>query len=250
MSPSATELAPATGCFRAEYREREIPPRYRGGLHLLFTFGGGTLALVGCLAQLEAVTPWEWLTVPLAFLYANVAEYFGHRFPMHRRVRGLGLVFKRHSGQHHRFFTDRAMAYETRRDLRVVLFPPLLVIFFFGGFGLPTWLLLNWMLSANVAWLFIATGLAYFLNYEILHTAYHVPDGHWLGRIPGVRYLKWLHQAHHDTRRMAHINFNISYPLCDWIFGTMSRSSGDSIAEASAAQEHVDTASDRSHPLI
>jgi hypothetical protein len=249
MSPPAAELSAATGRFRAEYREREIPRHYRGGAHLLFTFCGGSLALVACLAQLEAVTTWEWLTVPLAFLYANVVEYFGHRYPMHRRFRGLGLVFKRHSGQHHRFFTDQAMAYESRRDLRAVLFPPLLVIFFFGGFGLPVWLLLNWLLSANVAWLFIATGLAYFLNYEILHTAYHVPDGHWLGRVPGVRRLKWLHQAHHDTRRMAHINFNISYPLCDWLFGTMGHASDERDAASPPAPDPASAASDSTHPL-
>lgn len=223
MPASARAPDDATRRFRADYREREIPARYDARRHLLFTFGGGSLALIACLWQLEAVSATEWLTVPLAFLYANLSEYLGHRFPMHRPFRGLGLVYRRHAGQHHRFFNDRAMDYESSRDLRAVLFPPLLVIFFFGSFALPVWLLLSWSLSPNVAWLFIATGLAYFLNYELLHTAYHVPEGHWLGRMPGVQRLKWLHQAHHDTRRMAAINFNISYPLCDWLFGTLQR---------------------------
>ena len=227
MVDAESRLSDATRRFRAQYREREIPRRYRGGAHLLFTFGIGPLALLACLCQLEAVRPLEWLTVPLAFVYANLAEYVGHRYPMHHPWRGLGLVYRRHAGQHHRFFTDREMAYESIRDLRAVLFPPLLVIFFFGGFGLPVWALLAWTVSTNVAWLFIATGLAYFLNYEVLHLAYHVPPDHWLGRAPGVRQLKWLHQAHHDTTRMTRINFNISYPLGDWLFGTLeSRESG------------------------
>jgi hypothetical protein len=220
--PSA-EVPEAVQRFREQYRREEIPANYRADAHLLFTFGGGSLALLLCLWQLDAVRPWEWLTVPLTFLYANLAEYLGHRHPMHRPFRGLGLVFKRHSGQHHRFFNDRAMPYETLRDLRALLFPPLLVIFFFGAFGLPAWLLLAWLLSANVAWLFVATALAYFLNYEVLHTAYHVPDGHWLARLPLVQRLKWLHQSHHDTARMTRINFNISYPVCDWLFGTLQR---------------------------
>jgi hypothetical protein len=209
--------------FREAYRASEIAPAYRGGAHALFTFGGGTLALVACLAQLDAVRPLEWLTVPLAFLYANLAEYLGHRFPMHRPFRGLAAIYRRHAGQHHRFFTDRRMAFDGPRDLRAVLFPPLLVIFFFGGFALPVWFVLDALLSSNVAWLFVATGLGYYLNYEVLHTAYHVPEGHWLGRVPGVARLKWLHQAHHDTTRMTRINFNISYPLCDWLFGTLQR---------------------------
>ena len=224
---NAIDLPEATHRFREEYRAQEISPSYRGGLHLLFTFGGGSLAFIACLLQLEAVRPWEWVTVPLTFLYANFSEYFGHRFPMHHPTRGLGLVYKRHAKQHHRFFNDQAMAYESVRDLRALLFPPLLVIFFFGAFGGPVWLLLAWGLSPNVAWLFVATALAYFLNYEILHTAYHVPEGHWLGRVPGVQRLKWLHQSHHDTSRMTRINFNISYPLGDWLFGTMDRSTSD-----------------------
>lgn len=209
--------------FRARYRAEEIPRGYRPWAHLLFTFGGGSAALVACLWQLDAVRPLEWLTVPLAFLYANLAEYLGHRFPMHRPFPGLGLIYKRHAGQHHRFFTHQHMAFGQPVDLRAVLFPPLLVIFFFGGFGLPVWWLLDWAVSANVAWLFIATGLAYYLNYEVLHYAYHLPPDAWLARRGLIRRLRWLHELHHDPARMARINFNISYPIFDLLFGTLER---------------------------
>jgi Fatty acid hydroxylase superfamily len=213
----------AVGRFRDDYRDREIPTGYSGGMHLVFTFGVGTLVLLACLAQLRQVQPLEWLTLPLALGYSNLAEYLGHRFPMHRPYRGLSLLYKRHAGQHHRFFNDRAMPIDKLRDLRAVLFPPLLVSFFFGLFGLPMWFLLAWLLSANVAWLFIATGLAYFLNYEILHLAYHLPEQHWLAQRWLVRRLRWLHRIHHDPRRMSQCNFNITYPLGDWLFGTLRR---------------------------
>ncbi len=209
--------------FRQQYRRDEIPAGYSGRRHLWITFGGGSLALLGCLSMLQSVQPLEWLTVPLAFLYANLAEYLGHRFPMHRPFRGLRLVYRRHAGQHHRFFTDQHMPFDSVRDLRAVLFPPLLVIFFFGAFGLPAWWLLAWLTSANVAWLFIATGIGYFLNYEILHLAYHLPPDHWLARRGLIRRLQWLHRIHHDTRRMTQVNFNISYPICDLLFGTLRR---------------------------
>lgn len=219
MATSVTE-------FRQRYRSAEIPAGYRPWAHMLFTFGGGSAALVACLWQLDAVRPLEWLAVPLAFLYANLVEYFGHRFPMHRPFRGLGLIYRRHAGQHHRFFTDQAMAYDSVRDLKAVLFPPLLVVFFFGGFGLPAWLLLDWLLDANVAWLFIATGIAYYLNYEVLHAAYHLPSTHPLADLPMVCRLQWLHRRHHDRTVMTRVNFNISYPLCDWFFGTLDRNDG------------------------
>lgn len=82
---------------------------------------------------------------------------------------------------------------------------------------------LEWLVSANVAWLFIASGLAYFLNYEFLHAAYHLPEHHPIARLGLVRRLRWLHRTHHDPRLMAHCNFNITYPLGDWLFGTLRR---------------------------
>lgn len=209
--------------FRAEYRAHDIPRRYSGALNLWITFGGGGAALLACALHVDAVQPLEWLTLPAAFLYANLVEYLGHRFPMHRPFPGLKLIHRRHAGQHHRFFTDQAMAHEGGRDLRAVLFPPLLVVFFFGGFALPAWWLLATLASANVAWLMLATGIGYFLNYEFLHLAYHQPPGHWMTRVPGVARLSWLHRHHHDPRVMSQRNFNITYPIGDWLFGTLER---------------------------
>jgi hypothetical protein len=207
--------------YREHYRATELPPGYDGRLHLALSFGGGALALAACLWQLQAVQPLEWLAVPASLAYANLAEYLGHRFPMHRPFRGLGPVYRRHAGQHHRYFSHEAMPLSDLRDLRAVLFPPLLVLFFFGLFGTPAWWLLARLFSANAAWLFLASGIAYFLNYELLHLAYHLPDAHPLTRLGPVRRLRWLHALHHDPARMAHSNFNISYPLCDWLFGTL-----------------------------
>ena len=97
------------------------------------------------------------------------------------------------------------------------------MLFFFGVFGTPVALALGALFSPNVAWLFLATGLFYFMNYELLHLAYHLPDTHPLARVWLVRRLGWLHRTHHDPRRMAHANFNISYPLFDRVFGTLRR---------------------------
>lgn len=219
---AAARVPESVARFRAEYREHEVPPGYRGAMHLLLTFGGGSAALALCLLQLEAVRPLEWLTLPLAFLYANLAEYVGHRFPMHHPVRGLRLVYRRHAGQHHRYFSHEAMALTDLRDLRAVLFPPLLVLFFFGAFAVPVWFGLAWAISANVAWLFIATGLGYFLMYEVLHLAWHAPAGSWVARLALVRWMGRLHRRHHDPALMTRCNFNITWPICDLLFGTLS----------------------------
>ena len=209
--------------FREQYRRLHVPTRYRGGRHLLFTFGVGSAALLWCLTQARHVQPLEWLTIPLTALYANLAEYWGHRGPMHHRTRGLGLVFERHARQHHRFFTAVAMPIDSYRDLRAVLFPPVLMTFFLASFALPIALLLATLATPNTGWLFVATSLGYFLNYEFLHLAYHLPSAHPVARLPLIGRLRRLHEAHHDPRLMTRYNFNITYPFGDWLFGTRHR---------------------------
>lgn len=209
--------------YRDEYRREHIPIQYQGWRHLLFTFGIGGAAMVLSAAQAHDVTSLEWATLPLTFLYANFAEYWGHRGPMHHLRRGLRLVYERHTRQHHRFFTSDNMELDGLRDLRAVLFPPLLMSFFITAFMLPAALFLAWIATPNVAWLFVATSLAYFLNYEFLHMAYHLPPDHPIARWGVIRRLERLHRAHHDPRLMAHRNFNITYPICDVLFGTLER---------------------------
>ena len=215
--------ADAVAAYREQYRQEHVPPGYQGWRHLLFTFGIGGAAMAGAILQLDQVRPLEWLAIPLTFLYTNFAEYWGHRGPMHHLKRGLRLVYERHTRQHHRFFTDQRMELDGLRDLRAVLFPPVLMIFFFAAFALPVGFALAWVASPNVAWLYIATSLGYFLNYEFLHMAYHLPASHPVARWPLVGRLKGLHQAHHDPRLMAHYNFNITYPIFDVVFGTLRR---------------------------
>ena len=72
----------------------------------------------------------------------------------------------------------------------------------------------------NVALLFVATAVAYFLTYEWLHLCHHArPEGR-LGSIGFLRRLRAHHRAHHDPALMSRGNFNITFPVCDAIFGT------------------------------
>jgi len=213
----------AIATYRTQYREQFIGRNYQGWLHFAFTVSMASTIIVLCAMQLHAVTPWEWLTLPLTFVYANFAEYFGHRGPMHHLRPGLRMVYERHTRQHHRFFTETNMAFESSRDFKVVLFPLVLVAFFLLAFGTPIALLLAWLTTPNVGYLFALTAAAYFLNYELLHFAHHLPSEHIVSRLPGMRVLRRLHTAHHDPKLMARHNFNISYPLGDWVFGTLHR---------------------------
>jgi hypothetical protein len=139
---------------------------------------------------------------------------------MHRRARGLGRVYERHTLQHHRFFTHEAIGFESSRDFKMVLFPPVLLVFFLGGIATPLGALCFLLLSPNAGWLFVATAVGYFLAYEVLHFCHHLPEGHPVTRWPLLGALRRHHQRHHGP---GHTNFNLTLPLCDWLFGTMWR---------------------------
>ena len=206
--------------YREHYRHQHIPRNYSGRAHLAFVVVFSLGGIVLCARELDDVQGFEWLTLPLAFLYANLVEYVGHRFVMHRKVPGLTLIHKRHAGQHHHFFTDDYMAMDFWFDCRAILFPPLLMTFFFGIFAAPLALLLAAVATSNVAWLFVITALAYYLNYELLHLAYHLPEDSRILRLPFLKRLRRLHHRHHQKILMTHKNFNITYPIGDWLFGT------------------------------
>ncbi len=206
---------------RAAFRERCIGPRYSGPLHLATTVSVSLLVALASALMLENVTSVQWLTIPLTFLYANLAEYLGHRGPMHHKTRFLGAVFQRHSVEHHSFFTDTATSFDTSQDYKAVLFPPVLMIFFIVGFALPIGALLYFLIAPNVCFLFILTAVLYFLNYELLHFAYHSRPDSWLRQLPFMDRLRQHHITHHNRRLMTRYNFNITYPICDRIFGTV-----------------------------
>ena len=209
--------------FRAQFREKYISPRYNGVAHFLFTSTVSLTIVAWCAATVRAPRWWELLTVPAAFLFANFVEYRAHRGVMHHRTPPFQLVFERHTPSHHGFYTHDAMAADSPRDYYMVLFPPVLILFFFGLFALPVGLALAWLATANVARLFVATAVGYFLTYEWLHFAYHQPADGFIGRRWLVRRLRAHHTLHHDVSRMQKWNFNITFPICDALFGTTYR---------------------------
>jgi len=208
---------------RANYRAEFISANYKGWRHLAMTLllGLGIIAL--CVYWLDSPTALEWLTVPITFLYSNFAEWAGHKYAMHRPVKGLGFMYKRHSLQHHRFFTEDHMQIDNTTDFKAVLLPVGIVGAFLVAFFIPVGVFLTWLFSLNVALLLIITGMAYYLSYELIHLSYHLKQDHWVHRIPGYTRFARLHTTHHDHRIMAHKNFNITYPIADWLLGTWDR---------------------------
>lgn len=209
-----------TQAFRASYRAG-IHPLYNAWLHGGFVLAYGIACLVFLASRLHQVQAWEWLTVPLALVFFNWGEYTVHKnFGHHKSSNAIGALFyKRHTGDHHSFFVAGQMAYETARDWRVIFFPAWLIVIYSLGLFAAWWLLT--LLNGNVAALFSFTLLAGYLGYEIFHACEHLPASHPLAKLPWIRQMRRHHELHHERERMQTQNFNLVFPLMDWLFGTL-----------------------------
>src|SRR5688572_29003278 len=121
------ELRPSEPPRRGESFRRtmlgRIPRWYSPWGHLAGTVGVGVVTLVVSIVGISDPRAVEFLTIPLAFVFANLVEWFAHRHLMHRRRFPLRVLFDRHTPEHHRIFRYDSMAIESARELRLVLIP-------------------------------------------------------------------------------------------------------------------------------
>ena len=217
--------------FRESFRSEKIPRWYSGILHLVFN-GSVLLGLtIGLYAQLNSVTHLEWLTFPAVMLLGNLAVYIIHRFPLHTVYKPIyEQTFKVHTEYHHYFFTNEMIVYEGVRDFYILFFPPTIVIGFSCVFLPICYFILSFFASANVIWLYLGTSALYFLLYEVLHYISHLPEDHPILIFSPFRYMRNHYVTHHNTKLMYRYNFNIVYPLCDVLFGSVYKGEKEGVS--------------------
>lgn len=232
MSTSATsaERSAREIEYQKRFRERfvnETPGWYHGALHLGFTLTVTLGTLLICWFNIDNATVWEWLLVAPIFLFGNWCEWAGHRWLLHRPVKGLKMIYKRHAGVHHQFFTNHDLNYKGHKEWRALLFPPFAPIAFLLA-AAPAALVLWAVWSANAGLIVMATMAGYFVMYEGLHTSAHLwgPGWQWLKYVPLVNTVRYMHVAHHDLGLMQTRNFNLTFPICDALFGTSTLDRG------------------------
>jgi len=204
--------------FRADYRPR-ISPWYSGWLHVAVIYAIGLAALAYCIPRIHQPTLVEWLIVPVVFLASNAFEWWIHRYVMHRPVKGFMGIYRRHTLAHHQFFTDAVPTIDDSRDFRITFFPPYALITFMA-MSVPPALVLGWLWSVNAGYLLMCTTVGMYLNYELFHWCCHVKDDRVVRWVPFVNSLRRHHIAHHNQAIMMERNFNLTYPIADWLFRT------------------------------
>lgn len=129
------------------------------------------------------------------------------------------MFYKRHTGDHHSFFSETHLVPESHKDWRVTLFPSWLVVvmsIFASSLGLVTARIFGepWGLILSAS---LVIG---YLSYEFFHFCDHLPANHFLTKLPWIGHMRQLHKLHHRRDLMHSRNFNVTLPLMDWIMGT------------------------------
>ena len=168
---------------------------------------------------------YEFLVIPFAFCVSNVFEWWIHRYIMHRPVKGFMGIYKRHTLAHHQFFTNVEPTFDNSRDFRIVFFPPYALVAFMA-LSMPPAAILGLVGLPNAGWMLLITNVALYLNYELFHFCCHVKDDRLVRYIPLINSIRRHHIAHHNTAIMMERNFNLTYPIADWFFGTSDLACG------------------------
>ena len=206
--------------FRDDFRASHVRPGYRWRRHVAAVLLYCVATIGFALAQIDSWSAWYLLAALCAYVFANLTEYAVHRLLMHRVRWPFEFLYRRHSGEHHRFFTREFMEVDSLGDLPAVIFPAKVSLFFVCGVGGPAAILVGWRTTSDIGWLFLATVVAYYLSYELLHLGAHLPEQTRWGGARVVRWVRAHHATHHDPKRMRHEAFNITVPLWDSILGT------------------------------
>lgn len=196
-----------------------IPRWYSPTVHFLIPGLLGLGAMAGALLMVRDLRPAELWIVPATMILAFGFEWRVHKLVLHRRTPGLGVLYERHELHHHVIYTYDDMAMREGRELRLILMPAYAVVLVFlidVPFALASARLFSW----NAGCLFMATSMVFFISYEWLHAAYHLPAGHVISRLGVIARLREHHRRHHDPRLMKGWNFNVTVPFFDWIHRT------------------------------
>jgi hypothetical protein len=212
-----------------------IPRWYSPVLHLAVPTVVCLGLIVGCFSRLEASSLLDWLAVPVTLFFAFGFEWRVHKAVLHGRRPGLALLYDRHELAHHVIYTYDDMTMRSRREWWLVLMPAYAVVLV-GLINAPLTLGIRLLFGPNPACLYLATSMFFFLTYEWLHLAYHLPRESFVGRLSLVARLRELHRRHHDPRLMKRWNFNVTVPVFDWLYGTVWSPEREARADARRAE--------------
>lgn len=169
---------------------------------VIFYYAAAVGCLLYALLRLEHDSWYNWILLPCGMLTFTLVEYLLHRFVFHFRAetpKEQKLKYTIH-GVHHAFPKDKD---------RLVM-PPIISV----GVALLFWIFF-YTLTGEFVWYLFSGFLAGYSTYLIIHYSVHRYR-------PPRNFLKilWRHHSLHHYYS-DDVAFSVSFPLWDWIFGTM-----------------------------
>ena len=220
MELATTPMTERQRKYRENYRQR-VAGWYNGWLHIALIYIIGFTALYVYIANIHDLRWWEYLAIPVVFMFANFFEWWIHRYVMHRpsNFPVFRAIYSRHTMMHHQFFTEQEMRFADHHDWRVTFFPPYaLVVFTF--MSIPPAIIAGLVISPNVGWLVISTTTSMYLIYEFMHFCCHVDENAFVRLAPFINTIRRHHTAHHNQSIMMERNMNLTFPVMDCLMGT------------------------------
>lgn len=206
---------------------REITKKEINGNGILYLIFVTLICLFGIGTGLYFLLPFQINLVHIIFIigsiiFSNFVEYFLHRFPMHH-LTFLKGIYKMHSGVHHRYFTSEFMNIESKDDIFHVSTSIKVISLFVCSIIIPISLIVWLIANIKFGLLFFIVALSYYLIYELTHLYCHLPSDSWYSNIPYLRNCRRRHRRHHNPKVMRSRDFNVSFPLFDYIFRTRTK---------------------------
>jgi sterol desaturase/sphingolipid hydroxylase (fatty acid hydroxylase superfamily) len=182
-------------------------------------YGIGLAAMVWVsIRYLVDASPRQLAAIPAIWLGASLVEYVIHRWVMHVRRWWIGPAWDGHVGRHHHFFSDRKPAWDRSTDVWLVLFSHTDVLALTAFVAGPVALIWN-LISPVAGAITVVSFISYFLFYEACHLSFHLPDDHWVLKLPRVQRMRDHHSRHHRPTN-ADGNYAIVLSVWDHLFRT------------------------------
>jgi hypothetical protein len=229
VPPILERTAAARDRARAKLMAR-IPSWYNPWAHLAATTGIGLVTLIVSAYHLHGIRPLELLVIPAVFVMANGFEWRAHKYVLHRRLWPVGIIYQRHTPEHHAVYMTNDMQMRSTREFRLVLMPAIGILAIVVA-TTPFAFLVRLVFGENCGWIFLVSASTYMVLYEVSHLSYHLPEESWVGRRKIIRILRDHHARHHDPRLMHKWNFNVTIPFFDWLYGTIAKKDERSLVD-------------------
>ena len=176
---------------------------------------------------------WQAAAFVVYFLYSSFFEWSLHRFVFHTPKYNYSM-FRKHTLVHHQIYKSDE-TYHSHEDepdsvpMNWWALPMML------AFHAPFFFLIQWATGIPSVWGGLAAIATYFVIYESIHWAMHVPRAaKFLERFRVYRFLDAHHRAHHKYMLS---NLNVVLPLADLTFGTLRTESGRRIGLVPAVKK-------------